>query len=472
MKDRPNILLLMSDQQRGDCLGAEGRQPVLTPNLDGLAAGGVRFSHCYSTCPVCIPARRSLLSGQFPATHGLLGNNSGMEWNPQHTLPSVLQDAGYQTGLVGRSMHQYPRRKRFGFDEMVINDDYALWLEQQLRVDTHHDASHQYGGALYSTGVMHNDWTAKPWPYEEDLHFTNWTVHEARRFLERRDPSCPFFLTVSFLAPHPPLIPPAFYMERYLRMELPESAIGDWAEPPRGAVHASSAKVHLQGEVEQSCKAAYYGLINHIDDQIRRLVYSIHGIEGFDLGNTIVVYTSDHGEMLGDHYFWRKSLPYEGAARVPLIVRVPEKYGFPSNIVADEPACLEDIMPTLLELAGIPVPETIDGRSLVRQLQGEKAPVREYVHIEHAGKFHALTNGQEKYIWLTADGTEQLFDLAEDPDELRNLAPLDSAGKRLSFWRERLIRELQSRPEGFVQDGKLVAGCAYPKVMEHARNRQ
>lgn len=465
-RDRPNILLIMTDQQRGDCLGVEGRHPVLTPNLDGLAAEGMRFARAYSTCPVCIPARRSLLSGQHPSTHGLLGYKDGVEWSPAHTLPSVLRDAGYQTYLAGRSMHQYPHRKRFGYEEMAISEDYGVWLQRQLPVETFHNPYNKYGNAIYSTGVMHNDWTSRPWPYDEALHFTNWTVHEARRFLERRDPSCPFFLTVSFLAPHPPLLPPPFYMERYLRNDLPKSSVGDWATPPAGVVQTNGNKVKLEGEIERSCKAGYYGSINHIDDQLRRLVYSIHGIDGFRLDDTIVVFTSDHGEMLGDHYFWRKSLPYEGAARIPLLFRVPEQYGFPSGLVSDQPVCLEDIMPTLLELAGVPIPDSVDGISLVPQLRGDGGRTREHVHIEHAGKFHALTDGREKYIWWATNGSEQLFDLEADPEETRDLARDAGKEPRLAAWRSKLTEVLRHRPERFVQDGRLVAGVSYPVVME------
>ncbi|MDW7659237.1 MAG: sulfatase-like hydrolase/transferase, partial [Bacillota bacterium] len=131
IQNRPNILLIMSDQHRGDCLGIEGHQVIQTPNLNAIAASGVRFSHCYSTCPVCVPARRSLLSGQYPQTHGI--RDYRVEpWQEPATLPAVLRKAGYQTFLVGRSMHQYPHNKRFGFDHMISNDDYADWLKEKV----------------------------------------------------------------------------------------------------------------------------------------------------------------------------------------------------------------------------------------------------------------------------------------------------------------------------------------------------
>jgi arylsulfatase A-like enzyme len=462
LSERPNVILVMTDQQRGDCLGVEGVHPVLTPNLDALAVSGARFSRAYSTCPVCIPARRSLLSGQFPTTHRMVGYADGQEWDAPPTLPGALRDAGYQTFLVGRHMHQHPRRKRFGYDEMITTDDYRAWLARQLSVDTHHDAGEVQGGPAYSSGVMHNDWTARTWPYAEELHFTNWTVTQARRFLQRRDPSCPFFLTVSFLAPHPPFVPPAFYFDRYLRMDLPDPVIGDWAQRPTGPVPVNSPSVDLTGEVLRSAQAGYYGLINHVDDQIRRFLYNLHGIEGFDLKNTIVVFTADHGEMLGDHYLFRKSLPYEGSARIPLLVAGP---GVASGAVIDAPVCLEDVMPTVLDLVGVPVPDTVDGASVAPFLRGEAPLWRDRLHLEHAGKFHALTDGRRKFVWLTADGRELFFDLQADPRECRNLIDDPARAEEVARWRTALVEELRGRPEGFVADGRLQAGCPYPSML-------
>jgi arylsulfatase A-like enzyme len=461
LSERPNVILVMTDQQRGDCLGVEGAHPVLTPNLDALAVSGARFSRAYSTCPVCIPARRSLLSGQFPRTHRMVGYADAQEWDAPPTLPGVLREAGYQTFLVGRSMHQHPRRKRFGYEEMLINDDYHRWLERQLPVDVAHDGG-LYSGATYSSGVMHNDWTARTWPYAEELHFTNWTVTQARRFLQRRDPSCPFFLTVSFLAPHPPFIPPAFYFDRYLRMDLPDPVIGDWAERPVAPVPVNSPSVDLSGEVRRSAQAGYYGLINHVDDQIRRFLYTLHGIEGFDLKNTFVVFTADHGEMLGDHYLFRKSLPYEGSARIPLLAAGP---GIAPGAVIDAPVCLEDVMPTVLDLLGEPIPDTVDGASVAPFLRGEAPVWRDWLHLEHSGKFHALTDGRRKFVWLTADGREQFFDLDVDPRECRNLVEDPGRAEEVARWRGALIEELRERPEGFVADGRLQAGRPYPSML-------
>ncbi len=468
MDQRPNVIVVMTDQQRGDCLGIEhtqghSRHPVLTPNLDRIAEDGVRFAQAYATSPVCIPARRSLLSGQWPSTHGMVGYLDGQEWHPEHTLPSVLREAGYQTQLVGRSMHQHPRRKRFGYDEMVISPaDYSRWAERHIDTDL-------WADPWYSTGVMHNDITARAWPHAEELHHTNWASGEARRFLARRDPTVPYFLTLSYLLPHPPCLPPAEYLERYRDRVLPTPVIGDWAPADAELVlrksGASPVRLDPDGVLFRTWQAAYYASINHIDDQIRRVLHRIPGaMEGPDPEDTIIVFTADHGDMLGDHGQYAKSEPYEGSARVPLIIRAPRRYGLDLGARVEEPVALEDIMPTVLDLCGIDIPDSVDGTSLVPLMTGERSSLdRAPLHLECAPSFHALTDGRWKYVWLLPSGREQLFDLDRDRDECHDLA--DSHPQVLAQWRARLIAELSGRPEGFVRDDQLVPEATYRAMM-------
>ena len=465
--NRPNFLILMTDQQRGDCLSLAGHPALLTPVMDSIGGQGVHFRQGYTSCPSCVPARRSLMTGQFPSTHGMVGYRDGLEWNAPPTLPGVLRDAGYHTAIVGRDMHLFPRRKRYGFDEMVIHsDEYKRYV-----------ADHQSGDRLdaMAHGISGNGWTARPWHLDEKLHPTTWTVTEALRFLERRDPSCPFFLVVSFVAPHPPLVPPAFYLDRYLRMDLPEPAIGDWATPPpnggRG-MDVQSDHVQLEGEALRSARAGYYGLINHVDDQLYRLLGSHTGLRGDDRRNTYVILTADHGEMLGDHYLFRKCLPYDGSARIPFLISGPE---VKSGGTYDRPVCLEDIMPTVLELAGCSIPETVDGDSLVPILRGEASRTkREFLHGEHATCYsyaqanHYLTDGKVKYIWYPSDGSEQFFDLVADPQETRNLAALPRRREQVAQWRQRLVELLEGRPEGFTDGERLIPGRPYGPLLPHA----
>jgi arylsulfatase A-like enzyme len=462
---RPNILLIMTDQQRGDALSIEGHPVLQTPNMDAIAGAGVRFSHAYSSCPSCIAARRSLLSGQFPRSHGMVGYAESHEWNPPATLPGVLKAAGYHTALVGRCMHQHPVRKRFGYDQMTThshlekNSAYDRFLARQGLASP--DPWH--GG-----GVMHNDWTARPFHLEERFHHTNWVVDEALEFLEKRDPSCPFFLTVSFLAPHPPLQPPAFYFERYLRTGVPDPVIGDWAVPPAGGGlgdEVMSSSVRLEGERLLCARAGYYGLINHVDDQIRRLLNPVAGVPR-TAPDTIVVFTSDHGEMLGDHYLFRKIVPYEPSARIPLLIRDQCDASIKPRTVVDQAACLEDVMPTLLDMVGVPIPPSVEGRNLLPLMRGQ-APTwdRPYVTIEHAPKHQTLTDGREKYIWFVEDGREQFFDLVVDPQEEHDAVRDAACLERVAFWRARLVKELAGRPEGFSDGKKLIPGRPYAAVL-------
>lgn len=463
MPGKPNIILIMTEQHRGDCLSIAGHPALLTPNMDSIAGRGVFFRNCYTPCPTCIAARRSLLSGQFPSEHGMVGFKEGVEWAEPPTLPQVLKDNGYHTYLVGRSMHQHPARKRFGFDHMVT-DEYHDWAASQ--VPNIYCTKKGRSTITHTSGVMHNDYTARPWHLPEELHHTNWAVNQALKFMDQRDPDCPFFLTLSFQAAHPPLVPPQFYLDRYLRMDLPEPCIGNWEQAPVNqglGLGVSNRQVNLTGELMQSARAGYYGLINHVDDQIRRILNPIDRL--FDPENTIILFTSDHGEMLGDHYMWHKTVPYEGAARIPLMMSIPGRFNIQKGTRVEDAVALPDIMPTLLDLAGIAIPETVTGRSLVPAMRKHRRIERDFLHIEHAPVHHTLTDAKEKFIWFVKDGREQFFDLTDDPHECHDLAGEKKSNAKIKLWRERLATELAGRPEGFSDGKKLIPGCNYSAVL-------
>jgi len=448
---RPNILLITTDQQRYDALGINGNEVLRTPNLDALASHGVNFRRCYVTCPVCIPARRTLISGLHPATHGMRGYHDGLEFDPPHTLPGCLRDAGYQTQLVGK-LHLHPQRKRFGFDHMVLSDsanhrptsryqsenDYLDWLRDQ-GVPFHANAH----------GINGNGRVARPFQLDEEYHHTSWVAQQAARFLESwRDPSSPWFLHLSFVAPHPPLIPPRCYFERYIDRKDLVPHIGAWVPPfdetPRGIDPASAVGPFPPDEIHDAI-AGYYGLINHIDDRIQYVIDRF-----FEYANprsrqpTWILFSSDHGELLGDHHLFRKSMPYEGSAHVPLFIS-GRNVDLPTG-ESDALACWEDIMPTLLDLAGVPIPEGLDGRSLVPAMRGEAAGVREAILGECGGGIpnHWVVAGEMKYIWFPKTNEEQLFDLAADPHELHDLS---GEADRLVAFRERLAAHLDGRED-------------------------
>jgi len=359
-------------------------------------------------------------------------------------------------------MHVTPPEKPFGFEKLVFcdhryaHDHYDEFLKRNMP---------EGGGGYWGGGVGHNDWTARPFHLPEELHNTNWTIHEAQQFLQRRDTSRPLFMVVSFVAAHPPLVPPAFYMDRYIRTGVPNPAIGDWAvPPPNGGIglNIGGQAVDLKGEALLSARAGYYGLINHLDDQIHRLLYWLPMANNIQPRDTVTVYTSDHGEMLGDHYMWRKSVPYQGSVRIPFLMSFPHRYEFPRGQVLEQPVCLEDLMPTLLETAGAPIPDSVEGRSLLPLLRGDTPEWRDFIHIERGGQHHTLTDGREKYIWFTKDGREQFFRLTDDPTECHDLAPEPGEADRIAAWRSRLIEQLEGRPEGFTDGKYLIPGRPYP----------
>ncbi|NLF21754.1 MAG: sulfatase-like hydrolase/transferase, partial [Lentisphaerae bacterium] len=323
---RPNIVLIITDQMRGDCLSVSGHPVVETPNLDMLAARGVNFTSAYSSCPSCIAARASLFTGQRPSTTGRLGYRDGVPWRYTNTLAEVMQRNGYQTHCIGKR-HFYPQMLHLGFEAIE--------------------------------------------------------TYEADQFL-----------------------------------------------------------------------------------QVGRLLTYLRGH-----GPTWVIFTSDHGEMLGDHHLFRKTYAYEGSARIPLIVCPPPQSA--KVHACEAPVVLEDILPTVLDAAGVACPDGVEGRSMVPLLDAtpSEAGWRSYVHGEHAACYAAdsgmqyLTDGKRKYVWYTQTGREEFFDLEEDRQERHECSGDPARQTELAEWRGRMIRELAARPRDGMSNGeKLIAGVNLPAV--------
>lgn len=460
--DRPNILLITTDQQRFDGMSLNGNSLLRTPIMDNLAAKGMNFTRAYTTCPSCIAARRTILTGQAPSTHGLVGYDEHAPFDPKYTLPGLLSRAGYQSQLVGK-LHQQPMRRRFGFDNMIMS------LSPAARPDSEYTRPNDYvdwykektgGRDPQVLGISGNSRVARPWTQDEYLHQTTWVTTEAIRFLtQTRDPSCPFFLHLSYWAPHPPLIPPQAYWDRYQRMrEQWRPVLGEWCpdeEPAAcGIVHDSPTGPFTLEEMRDAM-AGYYGLINHIDDQLQRLMeayFAYMGPRGKD--PVYILFTSDHGEMLGDHHLYRKALGYEASAHVPFFIggRNVPLAGKPSDALV----CLEDLLPTCCEMAGVEVPADakVDGKSLMPVVRGEKASVRDDLHGEHAGGFanHFLVHGKHKYIWYANKNEEQLFDLEADPRECKDLS---GNAALLKPMRERMAARIKGREDYTYDTAKL-----------------
>jgi arylsulfatase A-like enzyme len=308
----------------------------------------------------------------------------------------------------------------------------------------------------------------------EELHPTAWIVAQARRIVAETAGTEPLFLTASFYAPHPPLFPPPKYFQAVLARKLPQPARGDWVDwnsvPRLDKVKPQSHRVLLEGETLRAAQAGYFGLIEHLDDQLAPLIADFQARSVKAGRPWLIVFSTDHGELLGDHGFFRKCEPYEGSANIPFLITGSSALGFRTGLRCLQPVCLEDIMPTLLELTGATRPAVLDGVSLASVLRGEERVLRPWLHFEHAPcysqeqAFHALTDGRFKYIWRPSDGTEQLFDLDQDPREEHNLCGDQTRRATLERWRATLVERLAKRPEGFSDGRQLRAGRPYPPL--------
>lgn len=466
--DRPNIILLFVDQMRGDSLGVDGHPCIETPNLDHLTCMGTHFRHAYSSTPSCIPARATLMTGMNAWHTGILGMGRGQGPMPNdfpHTLAGTLSRHGYRTTLIGKG-HFHPQRADMGFQHIELDEsgrvldpgfynEYRKWFDdnkpyRDLTPDDH--------------GVDWNSWHARPWHTDEHLHPSAWTMTRALRNLEQRDQSKPFFINISFARPHSPYVAPPWYFQLYHDMDLPAAAIGDWADrhdvPPHIANNVNAWHGKRSAQEIHRARAGYYGEISFIDTQIGRLRMWMHrNMPGWEQ-NTLIIFASDHGDMLGDHHLWRKTYAYEGSARVPMIIMPP---GGAKRHQADEPVELRDIMPTILDAAGIETPPTVDGQSLLPLCQEPASEWRSYVHGEHATCYSTeqemqyVTNGTRKFIWLPRLDEEQYFDLENDPLECHNLIDQPDRQDEIAIWRQYLIEVLEERDCGWAENGKLVA---------------
>jgi arylsulfatase A-like enzyme len=470
MDPRPDILLIMPDQMRGDCLSLEDHPVLMTPNIDSIGRQGTHFTRAYTTCPSCIPSRRAMLTGRHPARNGLVGYREGIAL-AHPTFAQALADGGYRTTLVGRHMHQHPYEEGYGFQDRVYS---SCYIENDAYFDALEAAFPGQGG-IKGHGLSNNGWTARPWQFPDSWHPTGWISTRVREKIRSAPNDQPHFVTASYYAPHPPLLPPAFYFERYRAMDLPDPAIGNWEVRPEGSERGCSVdanRVVLEGEALRAAQAGYFGLINHIDDQVYSLLFEFRRRAAARSRPWVVIFTSDHGEMLGDHHLFRKCEPYEGSSRVPFLIEGSPELDFSAGNVHRGPVCLEDLAPTLIELAGTKVPEGMDGRSLLPILRGDPEPVRSLLHTEHnagydeAQAFHLLTDGRWKYIWRPHDGTEQLFDLQNDPHECSDLATTVDRSAEVQSWRQRMIEQLVDRPEGFSDGTRLIPGRPYADLLD------
>lgn len=463
-QQKPHIILIMSDQHRGDALGCMGNTSVISPNLDRLSEEGTLFCNGYSSTPSSTPARAGLLTGLSPWHHGLLGYGKVAEEYP-YEMPAMLRGQNYYTFGIGK-MHWHPQRALHGFHGTLLDEsgrveskgfisDYRSWLQIQ-----------DPGVNPDLTGIGWNEHRAGIYQLPEELHPTAWTGKMACELIRNYNLDSPLFLKISFARPHSPYDPPQRFLEEYKDREVPAPSIGDWCgkyatllDPAKTDKDAPFA--NFGTEYAQKSRRHYYANVTFIDEEIGKIIQTLKEKGMYD--NALICYVSDHGDMLGDHYHWRKTYPYEGSTHIPYIVKWPASFGLTKGIKIDAPVELRDLLPTFLEVSGAQAPEEMDGLSLLALMDdSRKNSWRRYLDLEHATCYGqdnywcALTDGKVKYVWNFHTGQEQLFDLSKDRGELRNLVSDRHYKRTLEELRAAMVKHLSERGEGFVKDGKLV----------------
>jgi len=453
MSEHPHVLLISTDHWPAALLGSASHPSILTPTLDELARSGTRFTNAYAECPICIPARRTLMTGTPPKTHGdrVFKTNEPMPDVP--TLAQTFRNAGYQAYGVGK-LHVYPQRDRIGFDDVILAEEGRPHLGA---IDDHDIflSDEGFAGQAYAHGMSNNEYSFRPWHLPEHTHVTNWATNQMCRMIKRRDPNRPGFWYLSFCHPHPPLVPLSCYLDLYSDIEIDNCFGGTWSSDPQMLPFALqqivSKNSHIDATEIKRIRRAFYALCTHIDHQLRLVLGTLRE-EGL-LDDAILLFTSDHGDMLGNHGLWAKRLFYESSANVPMILVGGRNQRVAHHCVDHRLVGWRDVMPTLLDLAEIDIPKTVEGFSMVGS---EK---RDLLYGE-CGEGHTATrmirNERYKLIYYPTGNHLQLFDLQEDPCEKVDLSTCDRHKSTLESLTTMLIKELYGEDMQWVSQKKLI----------------
>jgi arylsulfatase A-like enzyme len=465
--ERPNILVIFPDQMRASAMGCDGNADVKTPHIDRLAAGGVRFKRTYANVPVCCPARATLMTGTYAHVNGMIANDLRLR-EEQVTLAEILRDAGYRTGFVGKwHLDGGPRDPGF-VPPGPRRQGFEFWAA--------YECHHKHFEPTYFRDAPEMI-TVRKFEPEASCDF-------AVEFLRSQPKDQPFFLTVQMGPPHDPYGAPEVYMRQYIpeRITPPQNWRPGSEVPPAGAPRRVGAAFNRRvppGGLEEI--AAYYAAITAIDDQVGRLMQTLAelGMEE----NTIVLFTSDHGDMLGSHGMRRKRKPHDESARVPGILRWPAR--IPQNRVVETLFSHVDMPPTLLALAGLNVPDNMQGTDLSRVALGETTDGPDAVLLQIFVPFHPDQIAKPWRGIVTARYTyarfEQepwvLFDRQLDPAEMHNLAA-DPAHAELQRQLDGQLAALMRRhgddwrfnsPELVEEGGRLYRYATFYTIEEYLK---
>jgi arylsulfatase A-like enzyme len=449
----PNILWICTDQQRFDTVGALGNPHIRTPNIDRLVREGVVFDHCYCQNPICSPSRASFLTGRYPRTTRLRQNGTRIP-DDEVLVPRILKDNGYVCGLAGK-LHLGPCER--GVEERIDDgyqdfhwshgpwprweeNEYIRWVaDQGTRWEEIYPFMPERFGAMGAAGGDGEGQLA--WPgMPAKLHQTHWCAEKAIEFMSRNK-GRPWLFSVNPFDPHHPFDPPPEMLAHYDpdRLPPPEYREGELVDKPFYQQRTHEHGLGRSGQFSflrttdrqrRQVIAAYYAMVENVDAAVGRMIGALEATG--QLENTVIVFISDHGEMLGDHGLYLKGpFMYEQAVRVPLILSAPGR--LKSGLRSDALVELVDLAPTLLELAGVPVPERMQGKSLLRICGGQADPHhhKDRVYCE----YYNTTVGfgpPRPYVTMMRDSAYkivvyagldegELYDVSEDPGEFENL---------------------------------------------------
>jgi len=488
---RPNILFIMVDEMRWNALGCAGNSIVRTPNLDRLAREGTRFATAYTCSPVCVPSRYCFFTSRYAHVHGSTDNGTPPQPG-QVLLPPLLKHYGYQTALSGK-LHFLPPNQEYGFDFF-----WSFTTEgpgKLQRWPQYMDARHGPGSARrlvpgsqpFPDDPLGKDLGKLPYPKEDSQTF--WITDRAVDFLRQRDRQKPFFLFVSYLDPHSPshLCEPYWSMYDAKNMpspRIPESVRNERAEAVRNDARGGGRHLIADEAMARALTAAYYAKVTMVDDNVGRLLQQVESMGLAD--DTIIVFTADHGNMLGDHGRWFKGVMYEGSSRIPLMIKAPRRSAWAAQFnrgkVVNELVENIDVMPTLMEMIGRPLPSGpgFQGASLVNLAAGKETAWKTAIFAERGSMMirtarYKLIKNQERDV-RKGNGEYELYDLVKDPGEDVNLINDPACASVAAELKARLQAWQKDCPSPPVIQGvwttQAVVAPATKKGQTKARRRQ
>ncbi|HCO95460.1 MAG TPA: hypothetical protein DIU00_16175 [Phycisphaerales bacterium] len=457
-----NILFIMTDQHNVHALGCYGSREVKTPNMDRLAQQGALFEYAFCQTGQCCPARYSIWTGRYARTHGLYYN--GQLENPKEdTIGDILKRKGYKTATIGKHhMHMGVMPDKHGFDVVIDLPEYQAFMESEGK------AGQDRKGDFLPENVHPVRSRVGPCRVDNDHHKAGYWAARAIDFM-RENKDQPFCLWLSFYGPHTPIMPSEPWASMYdpASVTLPPNHSYDYDYNTPG-LKGTQAKSGTFGEdLHRKTLAYYYGLVSQIDYNIGRVLDELDRLGLAE--NTAVVYTADHGEMMSEHGAWTKGHQgYDATVRVPLILRCPGV--IPPNVRRQALACSIDLLSTLFELTHQPIPQNVQGKSLVAPAKKESGAWRDTIFSEIGNSVENQTviarTANTKYVVYRKDAKvayEQLFDLEKDPWEMKNEIGNPKYKQVLATMRGKLIC--------WERETKTVAPCkrVRKKTVRHGR---